>query len=67
VLLKEGEEVPSEIPLPWVMKNRDQHLIEMSTSESQSIRIKEGRMFFYPSKKVQALSKDLPVVVFRWK
>jgi alpha-L-fucosidase len=66
VLLKEGEEVPSEIALPWVMKNKDQRLIEMSTSESQSIRMKEGRMFLYPSIKVKALSKNLPVVVFRW-
>jgi alpha-L-fucosidase len=65
VLLKEGEEVPSEIALPWGMKSKDQRLIEMSTSESQSIRMKEGRMHLYPSKKVKTLSKDLPVVVFR--
>jgi hypothetical protein len=64
-LLKEGEEVPSEIALPWGMKSKDQRLIEMSTSESQSIRMKEGRMHLYPSKKVKTLSKDLPVVVFR--
>jgi alpha-L-fucosidase len=67
VLLKEGEQVPAEIALPWEMKNRDQHLIEMSTSERQSIRMKEGRMYLYPSNKILTLSKDLPVVVFRWK
>ena len=66
VLLKEDEQVPSEIALPWGMKSKDQRLIEISTSESQSIRMKEGRMFLYPSKKVQSLSKELPVVVFRW-
>jgi alpha-L-fucosidase len=66
VMLKEGEEVPSEIALPWPMSSKDQHLIELSTSESQSFRMKEGHMFLYPSKKVQTLSKNLPVVVFRW-
>lgn len=66
VLLKESEEVPSEIALPWGMKNRDQNLMELSTKENQSIRMNEGRMFLYPSKKIRALSKDLPVVVFRW-
>jgi alpha-L-fucosidase len=66
VLLKQGEAVPSEIALPWGMNNKDQRLIEISTSESQSIRMKEGRMLLYPSKKVRNLSKDLPVVVFKW-
>lgn len=66
VLLNDGEQVPSEIALPWGMKFKDQRLIELSTGENQSMRMKEGVMFFYPSKKVKVLSEDLPVVVFRW-
>jgi alpha-L-fucosidase len=67
VLLKEGEEIPSEIQLPWTMKSRDQKAIELSTSQRQSVRFKDGQMFLYPSKEVLAFSKSLPVVVFRWK
>jgi alpha-L-fucosidase len=66
VLLKAGEELPAEISLPFQMENRDQNLIELSTHESQSIRMKNGQMILYPSKKVRAISKSLPVAVFRW-
>ena len=66
VLLKEGEEVPLEIQLPWVMKNRDQHLIEMSTSESQSFQMIDGKMILKPSGKIRQLSSKMYAVVFRW-
>lgn len=66
VLLKEGEQLPSEMQLPWVVENRNQKLIELSSRERQSIRIKGGKMFLYPSEKVKKNSNQLPAVVFRW-
>ena len=66
ILLKEGEQLPSEISLPWQKKNRDQNLIELSTGERQSIQMRQGRMILKPSAKVRQLSSNMSAVVFRW-
>ena len=67
VLLKEGEQLSSEISLPWQMENRGQNLIELSSGERQSIQFKNGKMIVRPSKEIQKLSVGMPAVVFRWK
>jgi alpha-L-fucosidase len=67
VLLKEGEQLPSEISLPWQMENSDQNVIELISGERQSIQLKNGKMIVRPNKELQKWSKVMPAVVFRWK
>jgi hypothetical protein len=64
--LKEGEQLPTEISLPWQKENRDQSLIELSTSERQSLQMRQGRMILKPSEKIRQLSSEMPAVVFRF-